>query len=202
MATRLVDPTTLRIIHYPHPTLRRPSKTVKRVDEDLVTVVRRMFDLMYAADGLGLAANQVNLPGRLFIVNLRAITKEDKEMVFINPVISRPKGHEEGSEGCLSFPDLYAPVNRAKQIHIQAFTLDGDEINGEMDGFFARVIQHETDHLDGIVFPDRMMPDARLEIDDDLEAFECEFRNDRRSGVIPDTQTIENELLRWENHYC
>lgn len=202
MASQLTDLSTLQIIQYPHSTLQRPSKSIKRVDENLHAIVRRMFDLMYEADGLGLAANQVNLPLRLFIVNLQAVTNEDKEVVLINPVISRPKGHEEGSEGCLSFPDLYAKVNRAKQIHIQAYTLDGDEINQDVDGFFARVIQHETDHLDGIVFPDRMTPVARQEIEVDLEEFELEFRNALKCGVPLDHQRLEAELVQCEARYC
>ncbi len=202
MSSRLMDPAALRIIHYPHPTLRRASKAIKRVDGELVSLVHRMVKLMHEADGLGLAANQVNLPFRLFVANLKSVTNEDADLVFINPVISRPKGRAEMSEGCLSFPELYAPVTRAKQVHIQAFTLEGKEINTVLEGLAARVVQHETDHLDGIVFPDRMTPEAQRDIEAELDEFRLEFESERRNGKIPDDQELEAQLIEWENRYC
>src|SRR3990172_3489255 len=97
---------SLRVVPYPHLTLRHKSKPVRRVDSELVRMVRDMFTLMYASNGIGLAANQVDLPLRLFIVNLSAKSDEGEELVFINPVLSKPKGNEESEEGCLSFPEL------------------------------------------------------------------------------------------------
>ena len=102
----------MEIVHYPHPTLRHQSKPVRRVDTELREIVREMFRLMYEAEGVGLAANQVDLPLRLFVVNLGTERGEDKELVFINPVISGPKGNDEAEEGCLSIPKVYAPVRR------------------------------------------------------------------------------------------
>lgn len=100
----------MKIITYPHPTLRRVAKPVRRVDAELKRIVREMFDLMYEAKGIGLAANQVDMPIRLFIVNLEAEAGKGEELVFINPVLSRPKGSDEAEEGCLSLPGLYGPV--------------------------------------------------------------------------------------------
>ncbi len=100
----------VRIVKYPHPTLRYKSKDLRRVDAELRKMVRQMFDAMYEHEGIGLAANQVDLPYRLFILNLAAdAAATDEEHVFINPVISQPRGMAEDREGCLSFPEITPP---------------------------------------------------------------------------------------------
>ncbi len=198
----ITDPTTLEIVNYPHPTLRWKSKPVKRVDDELRSVVRRMFELMYSARGIGLAANQVNLPLRLFVLNLKSDPDEGQELVFINPVLSRPKGIEEAEEGCLSFPQLYGPVTRPKQIHVSAFGIDGRPIDQDLDGLYARAVQHETDHLDGILFTDRLSSTNRLAVAETLDEFETEFDSRRKLGEIPEQPTIELRLLDLEKRYC
>ena len=90
-----MDASSLEIIHYPHPTLRHASKPITRVDDALRAVIKQMFPLMYEARGIGLAANQINLPLRVFIINLEASPSDGEELVFINPVISRAKGSDE-----------------------------------------------------------------------------------------------------------
>jgi peptide deformylase len=200
--SRLCDPTTLQIVPYPHPTLRRKSKAVRRVDAHLRDTVRRMFDLMYESRGVGLAANQADLPLRLFIVNVKGDPQEAEELVFINPVLSRPKGLEEAEEGCLSLPELYGNVTRPKKIRVNAFGLDGQEIDLELDGFLSRVVQHETDHLDGIVFTDRMSTTGRLAVADVLDEFETDFASRRQHGEIPTDGEIEARLIEWEKRYC
>jgi len=194
--------TPLHIVHYPHPTLRHKSKPVKRVDRELAQIVQEMFQLMYASSGIGLAANQVDLPLRLFIVNLAAKPDEGEELVFINPVITRPKGNEESEEGCLSFPELWGPVKRPKQVTVNAFTLKGEEIIAEITGMLARVIQHETDHLDGVLFPDRMSATATAQAQPLLEEFELAFNNRHRTGEIPSDEAIAARLAGWEERYC
>ena len=139
----------MKIIQYPHPTLRYKSKPLKRVNEELKQIVSDMFEAMYEAKGIGLAANQVDLPFRLFILNLSGTRGEGEEMVFINPVVSSPKGSDEYEEGCLSIVGVNANVNRPEQIHVQAYDLDGNEIDATVSGMLAKAIQHETDHLDG-----------------------------------------------------
>ena len=196
------DPTTLSIVEYPHPTLRWKSKPVKRVDARLRDTVRRMFELMYESRGVGLAANQVDLPLRLFIVNPASDPNEGEELVFINPVISRPKGLEEADEGCLSFPELYGPVTRPKRVHVQAYGLDGKEISADLNGLMSRIVQHETDHLDGVLFTDRMTVTNRMAVADELEAFELQFQRQVESGEIPGDSDIESRLLQWEQQYC
>ncbi len=200
--TSISDPATLGIVEYPHPTLRWKSKPIKRVDARLRDTVRRMFELMYESRGVGLAANQADLPLRLFIANLKAEPDADEELVFINPIISRPKGQEEAEEGCLSFPELYGPVTRPKRIHVQAYGLDGKEISADLDGMMARVVQHETDHLDGVLFTDRMTITNRMAVAGDLEDFELQYQRRVETGVIPGEPDIKTRLLQWEQQYC
>ena len=192
----------MRIVSYPHPTLRHKSKLVKRVDADLRAVVRQMFDLMYEANGVGLAANQVDLPLRLFVVNLAAKPDEGEEMVFINPVVSFPKGTDEAEEGCLSLPGLYGLVVRPSRVKVNAYNLAGQELTAQIDGLFARVVQHELDHLDGVVFPDRMSSTARIDLGPALDEMEAEFRSRRETGEIADDDVIRERLIEWEAKYC
>jgi len=191
------------IITYPHPTLRRVSKPLRRVDAELRKKIREMFDLMYAAKGIGLAANQVDMPLRLFIVNLEAKPDAGEELVFINPVISLPRGgSEESEEGCLSLPGLYGQVVRPKQVRISAYSLEGKEIQTDVTGLFARCVQHELDHLDGVLFPDRMSASARADIEHDLDVFEAEFRSRRETGGIPSDDEIAGQWADWESRYA
>lgn len=192
----------LEIITYPHPTLRHASKPIVRVDAALRKIVSEMFDLMYAARGVGLAANQVDLPLRLFVVNLTAEKGTGEELVFINPVVSRPKSSEEAEEGCLSIPEVYGPVARPKQIHINAYSLDGQEMTATLDGLLARVIQHESDHLDGVLFPDKMNDSAQATIADDLTALESQFAMRQQASEIPTNDAIAQRLQDWETKYC
>lgn len=191
----------MRIINYPHPTLLRPSKPLKRVDAELHGLVRQMFDLMYSDEhrGIGLAANQVDLPYRLFIVNLASDPDlRDQEFVFINPELSRPKGTAEAEEGCLSLPGLYAQVRRPEKITINAYNLSGQEVTFELDDLFARAVQHETDHLDGVLFIDRLSPTARLAVEETLDDFREQFAGQRERGEIPDDEQIQARLAELE----
>jgi len=197
-----MDHPPLQIVRYPHPTLRHTSKPIKRVDADLIRIVREMFDTMYASRGIGLAANQVGLPLRLFVVNLSAEEGEGAEHVLINPVITKPKGNEEDEEGCLSFPGMFGPVVRSKSVTINAYNLKGKEIRARLTGMLARVIQHENDHLDGVLFVDRMSATAKVDVRDTLAEFELEFRSRREVGEIPSDEEIAAVHEQWEDRYC
>ena len=162
-------------------------------------MVREMFALMYTHRGVGLAANQVDLPYRLFVVNETGDAQQaDKEMVFINPVLSRPKGTAEDEEGCLSLPGLYAPVRRPDQVHVNAYSLAGEELNFVATGHFARILQHENDHLDGILFVDRLAPTLQLEVREELEGFANEFQQLRERGEMPSDPEITQRWLTLE----
>ncbi len=186
----------MQVIHYPHPTLRHKSKPLRRVDRELRHMIAEMFELMYAHDGIGLAANQVDLPYRLFVLNLTADPNEKgEELVFINPVIPRRFGGQAtAEEGCLSFPGIYAPVSRPAEIVVTGFDLSGNEIKLACKGLLARAVQHEFDHLDGTVFIDRVADDERLKIADGIAALEQQFAEGRKAGTIPDDDAI---AARW-----
>jgi len=190
----------LHIVKYPHPTLRHRSKPLRRVDAELRRLVAEMFELMYAHKGVGLAANQVDLPYRLFIVNLASepAAKQD-ELVFINPVITSRKGNAQDDEGCLSFPDIFAPVRRPERCVVSAYNLRGDFVRYELSGLAARAVQHEYDHLDGVLFIDRLDEDARLTVRPALAALELAFETERGRGAIPDDHQISRRLAELES---
>jgi peptide deformylase len=132
----------LSIVHYPHPTLRVRSKPIRKVDQELRNIAAQMLDLMYEFNGVGLAANQVDLPLRLFVLNPSGERGEGEELVLLNPELQMPKGNESGQEGCLSMPELYGQVKRPKSIRLSAYDLQGNPIERVADGFLARVLQH------------------------------------------------------------
>lgn len=188
----------LRIVKYPHPALRHESKQLRRVDAELKNTVREMFNLMYQQKGIGLAANQVDLPYRLFVLNLEGDPTKGQEHVFLNPVISKRHGTAEAEEGCLSFPEIYAPVRRSEKVTLSAYNLEGQELNYELTGLFARVAQHEYDHLDGVLFVDRLSPAALLSVKQKLLDLELQFQGDRQRGVIPADPKIFARLTELE----
>jgi peptide deformylase len=187
----------MEIVPYPHPALRWKSRDVTRIDHALRETVRQMFDLMYAAKGIGLAANQVALPLRLFIVNLSGEDADpDEELVFINPVITNRKGSAIGEEGCLSLPSLYADVRRADEVVIEAYDLEGQPFRARLKELAARVVQHESDHVEGVVFLDRLEDSVRRELEPKIAEFELAFRQRQAAGEVPDDDTLLAELQR------
>ena len=192
----------LQLINYPHPTLRHRSKPILRVDAQLKELVREMFDIMYEFRGVGLAANQVDLPIRLFIANPSGQKTEGPELVFINPVINRAKGSSEAEEGCLSLPGINAHVKRNKSMQVNAYDLSGNEINTEVDGFLARIVQHEIDHLDGVLFIDRLTDEIRRPISEQILEFETLFETKQKRGEIASDAELLSQLSEWEQKYC
>src|SRR3954462_1415049 len=147
---------------YPHPALRYTSRPVTQIDDDLRATVQEMFSLMYAARGVGLAANQVGLPFRFFILNLTADPEQkDQELVFINPEIVKRHSSAEDEEGCLSLPGLYSKVRRARKIKVRAFDLAGNPIELAAEDLEGRAIQRETGPLSGRLFIDLLGPLGR-----------------------------------------
>jgi len=189
----------VRIIKYPHPTLRHKSKPLRRVDAALKKAIGEMLDHMYESNGIGLAANQVDLPYRVFVMNIESDPEAaDQELVFINPVITGRNGTAEGEEGCLSFPEIYAPVRRSSQIVLSAYNLAGEEISWRLEGLPARAAQHEADHLDGVLFIDRLSDSAKLSVKEALEDLEVEFKAERDRGRMPDDAAIAARLAELE----
>jgi peptide deformylase len=142
----------LDILHFPDPRLRTRAKPVEKVDENIRTLIDDMFETMYAAPGIGLAATQVNVHSRVIVIDI----SEDRSqpLVLINPEIIETQGEEEMEEGCLSVPGVYELVKRADRIRVRTLDRDGNEQEVEADGLLAVCIQHEMDHLDGKLFVD------------------------------------------------
>ncbi|TFG45032.1 MAG: peptide deformylase [Gemmatimonadales bacterium] len=138
------------------PVLREPSAPVAEVTAEVRRLVDDMFETMEAAEGVGLAANQVGQAVRIAVVDA-----EGSRIVMINPIISEASGKDREEEGCLSIPDVYGEVTRPERIVLEATGKDGAPYRLEADGLLARVIQHEIDHLDGILFLDRLSPMKR-----------------------------------------
>ncbi len=133
------------------PVLREQSAPVRVVDDDVRRFVGDLFDTMYAARGVGLAANQVGVARRIAVVDA-----EGERLVLINPHLVEVAGRETGEEGCLSVPDYFADVTRPDRIVLEALDQDGQPYRRELTGLPARAVQHEIDHLDGILFLDHL----------------------------------------------
>lgn len=149
------------LVLYPDPILLRPTRPVERVDRRIRELVRDMVDTMYAAPGVGLAANQIGATDRLFIVDLSVGEEPDGLKVFINPVIRSVGGSQTGEEGCLSFPDLTLDVERPDTVTVEAIGLDGEPFVLTAEGLMARAIVHESEHLDGQTFLRNVSPVKR-----------------------------------------
>ena len=185
----------LQIVNYPHPALRYASRPVTQIDDALHATVRAMFDLMYAAKGIGLAANQVALPFRFFVLNLTADPQQkDQEKVFINPEIVKRHSSIEDEEGCLSLPGLYEKVRRARRIRVRCYDLEGNLVEHEADELFSRAVQHEADHLDGKLFIDYLDPQAMRSAEEKLREFELTYRQAQRRGEIPPDEDLVRRL--------
>ena len=192
---------SLQIIKYPHPTLRYRSSPIRRVDKALREIVAEMFDLMYQHEGVGLAANQVDLPLRLFVANPAGVRGEGEELVIINPEIQRPRGSEAAQEGCLSLPGVYGQVKRPKTVRLSAYDLKGNPIDTDVDGFLGRVLQHEYDHLNGVMFFDRMSDESARELEPEIDELVTDFRSQQSSGSIPGDEELIKRLADWEAKY-
>jgi peptide deformylase len=144
----------LQILHYPDPRLRTVAKPVSVFGDEVQRVVADMFETMYAAPGIGLAATQVNIHKRILVTDTSRDGADPR--CFINPQIVESRGVEQMDEGCLSVPDVFETVERAEWIRVQAFDQFGVPFELELDGLLAVCVQHEIDHLDGKLFVDRL----------------------------------------------
>jgi peptide deformylase len=146
----------LEIIEYPDARLRTVAKPVKAFDAALGALIDDMLETMYSADGIGLAATQVNTHKRLLVLDISE--SRDQPQVYINPEIIDSEGDETCEEGCLSVPGIYAEVSRAEKIRVSARDRDGKSFEQELEGMHAVCLQHEIDHLDGRLFVDYLSP--------------------------------------------
>ena len=157
------------IITFGHPGLVQKPEIVKKVDQEIREIVEEMFSIMYAAPGVGLAAPQVNIHKRICVIGLDD-GPEEIELALINPRITSFFGEETNiDEGCLSFPGIHAQVMRPSGVTVEAIGLDEKPIKFRAEGYFARVLQHEIDHLNGVLFIERLAERERRQIANALE---------------------------------
>lgn len=169
----------LEIVLYGHPALRSPGRAIDVIDDRIRQLASDMIETMEAAEGVGLAAHQIGLPIRLFVLNVSNVPKRPSRMwiagkpvsvrdhmplALINPQVDLEGALEKGVEGCLSLPGITANVARPERVRVRAVGLDGEPLEFEAEGLLARAVQHELDHLDGILFIDRLDPAERKRI--------------------------------------
>lgn len=157
----------LPILHYPDPRLRNKAEPVAKVDKEIQQLVDDMFETMYEAPGIGLAAVQVNVLKQVIVID---ITEEKKQpLCFINPRIIKADGEEQMEEGCLSVPGIYEPVSRYNVITVEALDQEGKTFKMDAEGLLSVCIQHEMDHLQGKLFVDYLSEMKRKRIRKKLE---------------------------------
>nr|WP_320010854.1 peptide deformylase [uncultured Desulfobulbus sp.] len=144
------------IITFPHPVLREKAETITEFDDALKQLVEDMADTMYKAPGVGLAANQIGLAKRVVVIDPEADEEKRDYLVLINPEITQGEGSMVGEEGCLSVLECYDKVKRFQKIHVTAQNLEGKPLEFDAEDRFARIIQHEVDHLLGKLFIDHL----------------------------------------------
>jgi peptide deformylase len=189
----------MKIVHYPHPSLRHPGRPLTAIDKKVRLFVGEMLDLMYEFKGLGLAAPQVCLPYQVLVMNPTADPNQrDQEGIYINPVILERHGSIEGEEGCLSFPGLYGKVRRAKTVTVRAYDLQGRSFDVTATELKGRVLQHEIDHLHGSLFIDKMGSLAKLSARGAIEEFERDYKKAQERADIPPDREIEQLLTALE----
>mmetsp|Transcript_12373 Transcript_12373/g.19033 ORF Transcript_12373/g.19033 Transcript_12373/m.19033 type:complete len:250 (-) Transcript_12373:99-848(-) len=172
----VVEGTDLRVLKYPHPSLRATNEEIS--DEELTgpgceisKIAKEMFLVMYATNGVGLAAPQVGINKRLMVYNEHGDAKKwMSEVIMVNPkIVEYSEASDVEQEGCLSFPEMGGDVQRSKWIKVEAQNLKGKKIKKKFRGWEARIFQHEYDHLDGKVYIDRLTEDGRKEIQPKLD---------------------------------
>jgi peptide deformylase len=176
----VVEGTDLRILKYPHPALRATNDVVTEEelkDGSIAKIAKEMLLLMYAAEGVGLAAPQVGINKRLLVYNEDGDPKKWlNEIIMVNPkIVDFSDAKDISVEGCLSFPEMDGDVERSKWIKVEAMNLRGKKIKRKYEGWEAKVFQHEYDHLDGVVYIDRLMEERRAEVQPVLDSLIKDF---------------------------
>jgi peptide deformylase len=148
----------LEILHYPNPVLKEKSQTIQKIDGSIRKLVQDLAETMYSAPGVGLAANQVGCPLRLAVIDVTPHDQPKKLLVLINPEIVAAEGECTWDEGCLSVPDCNEEVKRYKQVVVRFQNLEGETVEISGEDLLGVALQHEIDHLDGVLFIDRLSP--------------------------------------------
>ena len=172
----------MEIVYHPHPDLRKHADPILEIDDEIRARALEMVELMIEARGVGLAANQVAWRQRLVVVCPSG--ERGGERILVNPEVLEAEGEALGEEGCLSFPRIYGQVVRAERIRYRYQDLDGQRVERTAEDLEARIVQHEIDHLDGIVFTMRMTPADRLATRRALKELERRFKERQARGSV------------------
>lgn len=170
------------VCFYGNPVLRLKAKEVQKFNADLQTLAENLFETMEDVGGIGLAAPQIGVSLRVFVIDLKAGPKT--RLAVVNPVLTLSGQTEPFKEGCLSIPGISGEVLRPSDVHLEAFTLEGKKYVMDATGLMARAMQHETDHLNGIFFVDRLSPVRRALIAGKLKKLERDFAAGRRPANL------------------
>ncbi|XP_010453595.1 PREDICTED: peptide deformylase 1B, chloroplastic/mitochondrial-like [Camelina sativa] len=193
-ASDLEFETPLKIVEYPDPILRAKNKRIVVFDENLKNLVDAMFDVMYKTDGIGLSAPQVGLNVQLMVFNPAGEPGEGEEIVLVNPKINKFSDKlVPFDEGCLSFPGIYAEVVRPQSVKIDARDITGARFSISLSRLPARIFQHEYDHLEGVLFFDRMTDQVLDSIREELEALEKKY--EEKTG-LPSPERVQARQKR------
>ena len=152
----------LELATYGSKVLRQKAEPIGEVTDEIRRLGEEMLEAMYRQGGVGLAAPQVGISKRILVLDGTPVDPAIQPMVLVNPEISNRLGEETGREGCLSLPGIEVDVKRAEKIHVQAKNLEGKTVEFDAKGFFARILQHETDHLNGVLIIDYLNPMERI----------------------------------------
>lgn len=167
------DFSKLTVINYPDPRLRKRCAAVTQFDADLAALAKRMLELMREHNGVGLAAAQVGLSVRIFVMNITDDSANDR--IVVNPELVDLEGVKESEEGCLSLPEVRVQVRRAARCRLRALDVEGKPFELQGEDLLARVWQHETDHLNGVLILDRMGPSDKIATKKRLKELEAAF---------------------------
>jgi peptide deformylase len=181
----------LEVVKYGHPTLRQRGERISAITPEVRAFVEDMLETMYAAHGIGLAAQQVARAWQVTVIDLREVTDrpstlrvggqpanvaDHMPLVLINPEVTPTGEAVTGPEGCLSFPEIYADITRPGTVHVKALSLKGETFEFDCGGLLAKAVQHEVDHLQGILFIDRMTKKDRDALRPDIEDLQAETK--------------------------
>lgn len=168
----------MEILKYPHPILKRRCQEVREIDEKVKGLLSDMVETMYSAKGIGLAACQVGVPKRVIVLDVSPMDPQRSLLALINPEILWEEGQVEHEEGCLSVPEFTENVRRSARVRVKGLSAEGKELEIEADGILAIALQHEIDHLNGILILDRI---SRLK----RELYQKRLRKERRREEWP-----------------
>lgn len=181
----------LKVVKYGHPALRAKGERIERVTPEISRLISEMLETMYAAKGIGLAAQQVGIPLQLTVIDVRGVTDRPSSLqlngkpadvdrfmplVLINPELKPVGDPVTGPEGCLSFPEIFADITRTEGVDVKAMNEKGQPVEFHCGGLLARAVMHEIDHLRGILFIDRMDRKTKEELRPELELLQAETR--------------------------